>query len=79
MGIEPVSLSRLETGHRALSLSPLGQLSKALQAGLGDLLDPNRDVPEAHSPQEAELVRVFNSLSRSRRNLVIRLVRELAS
>ena len=46
---------------------------------LGDLLDAERDVPEPkHSPQETELVRVFGSLSRSRKNLLLRLARELA-
>lgn len=79
VGIEPVSLSRLETGNRALSLSTLARISEALQVSLGDLLDAERDVPEPkHSPQEAELVRVFSSLSRSRKNLLLRLARELA-
>lgn len=78
VGIEPIS-SRLETGHRGLSLSTRGRISEAIQVNLGDLLNPNREVPEApHTPQEAELVRVFGTISRSRRNLVLRLVRELA-
>jgi len=78
--MEPVSLSRLETGHRALSLSTLGRMADALQVSLGDLLDPEREVPETeHSPQVTELVRVFGSLSRKRQNLLLRLVREMAS
>lgn len=80
VGIEPVSLSRLETGNRALSLSTLSRIAEALQVSLGDLLDAEREVAEpSHSPQEAELVRAFSSLSRSRKNLLLRLARELAT
>ena len=80
IGIQPVSLSRLETGDRALSLSTLDKIGEVLEVGLGDLVDPERELPEPkNSPQEAELVRVYSSLTRKRKNLLLRLARELAS
>lgn len=79
IGIQPVSLSRLETGHRALSLSTLNKIAEVLQVSLGDLIDPEREFSEPkHSPQEAELVRAFSSLSRPQKNLLLKLARELA-
>ena len=80
VGIEPVTLSRWETGHRALSLSTLASIAGALEVGLGDLLDVDRDLPSPeHGPEELELLRGFSGLSGSRRDLVLRLVRELGT
>lgn len=79
IGIEPVSLSRLETGDRALSLTTLGLIADALDLGLGNLIGVEGDLPTpGTSPQEAELLRGFSSLGDARRDLVLRLVRELA-
>ena len=79
IGIEPVTLSRLETGNRAVSISSASRLADALGVGLGDLLDVQRPLPESTTPPEAaELVREFTALSAPRRDLVLRLVRELA-
>jgi transcriptional regulator with XRE-family HTH domain len=79
VGIEPVTLSRWETGHRALSLSTLAAIAEALDVGLGDLLDVARDIPAPeHGPEELELLRGFASLPDARRDLVLRIVRELA-
>jgi transcriptional regulator with XRE-family HTH domain len=79
IGIEPVSLSRLETGDRALSLTTLGLVADALGLGLGQLVGVEADLPKPDlTPQEAELLRGFASLSAARRDLVLRLVRELA-
>jgi len=77
--IQPTTLSRLETGDRAVSLSTLGRMAEALDVGLGDLLDVQRDIaaPE-HPPETAELVRLFGGLDRGKRDLVLRLARELA-
>jgi len=78
--IEPVSLSRLETGHRALSLSTLNLIAEALGTGLGDLLDIERDVPEPeHAPDEAELLRLYRSLPNSKQDIVLRLARDLST
>jgi len=79
IGIEPVTLSRLETGHRAVSITSASRMADALGVGLGDLLDVQRPLPESEQPPEAaELVREFTGLSAPRRELVLRLVRELA-
>ena len=78
VGIEAVTLSRLETGDRALSLSTLASISKVLDMGIGDLLDSGRvlSAPE-HSPEEVELLRLYEKLSASQRDVLLRLAREL--
>ena len=79
ISIEPVSLSRLETGDRALSLTTLGLIADALGLGLGHLVGVEADLPKPDlDPKESELLRGFDSLSAARRDLVLRLVRELA-
>ena len=79
IGIQPVTLSRLETGDRGLSLSSLAVIAEALEVTLGDLVDTGRMLPEAaHAPDEAELVSAYSGLSRARQKLVVKLVRELA-
>ncbi len=79
IGIEPVSLSRLETGDRALSLTTLGLIADALGLGLGALIGIEVDLPRADlDPQAAELLRVFSKLAAGRQDLVLRLARELA-
>ena len=80
VGVEPVSLSRLETGDRALSLSTLGEIADALDLGLGALIGIEGDLPRPDlDPQSAELLRVFSKLTAGRQDLVLRLARELAS
>ena len=79
IGIEPVTLSRWETGHRALSLSTLRAIAEALDIGLGDLLDVERELPRTeHGPNELELLRAFAGLTDARRDLVLKLMREPA-
>ena len=80
IGIESVTLSRLETGDRALSLSTLSSIAGVLGIPVGDLLDVERDLPAPqHNPEEAELLRLFAKLSVSQKDVFIRLARELAS
>ena len=80
IGIEPVTLSRLETGHRALSHSTLASISSTLGVGLGDLLDVERDLPAAeHTPEATELLRLFSGLTASQKDVLLRLARELAT
>ena len=80
IGIEPVSLSRLETGDRALSLTVLARASTALGVSLGDLLDVTRPVPAIDIPaDEAEAQRLFAALDVDRRDLALRLLREVAA
>jgi len=77
--IQPTTLSRLETGDRAISLSTLNRMAEAIGVGLGDLLDVDRDLPAIeHSPEHAELLRGFEKLPKSRKELVLKLVAELA-
>ena len=79
LGIEPVTLSRLETGDRALSLSTVSRISEVLQVSLGDLLDQQRELPVAdQSPDLAEMTRLFSDLPAQRRDLLLRMARELA-
>ena len=71
VGIEPVSLSRLETGDRALSLSTLARIAEVVGVGLGDLVDTGRELPDApHGPDDAEVLRAFQGMSRTRRQLL---------
>ena len=79
IGIQAISLSRLETGSRALSLSTLALLADALEVGLGDLLDVDRPVPQVDRlPGEAELIQVFRGLDDEKRELLLRLARDVA-
>lgn len=79
IGIEPVTLSRLETGDRALSLSTLSRITEILGVSLGDLLDQQRELPVANQPPDlAELSRLFATLAPARRDLLLRMARELA-
>ena len=76
--VEPVTLSRLENGKRALSLSTLAEIASALEIGLGDLLDVRRDLPAPEqTPEEAELLRLFKGLGFDRQKVVLKLAREL--
>ena len=80
ISIEPVTMSRWETGDRALSLSTLKAISDALGVSLGDLLDVGRSVPEPeHAPDEAEILRLYRGLPASKRDIVLRLTRDLSS
>lgn len=80
VGLEPVTLSRWETGHRALSLSTLASIAEVLGVSIGDLLDVTREVPAAaHSPEEAELLRLFGQLTAGQRDALVRVAREFAS
>jgi transcriptional regulator with XRE-family HTH domain len=80
VNIEAVTLSRLETGHRALSLSTLASISKVLDMGIGDLLDSGRELPAPeNSPEEVELLRLFCGLTDSQRDVLLRLARELGA
>lgn len=79
VGIEPVTLSRWETGDRALSISTLAAVADTIGVGLGDLLDVSREqpVPE-HAPEAVEAARLLDRMDGRRRDLVLRLMRELA-
>jgi len=76
VGIEPVSLSRLETGDRGMSLSILGSLSEAMEVGLGDLVDVHRVKPgPSEDPGEVELLHLWRRADPKMRLLLLRVVR----
>ena len=78
IGIEAVTLSRLETGHRALSLTTLCRLADALHVSLGDLLDTGRELsPPDNTPEELELLRTFRAMSTGSQEALLRVAREL--
>lgn len=77
--IQPVSLSRLETGDRALSLTVLARAAGALSVPLGDLLDVDRPMPESpDDPGLAELTAMWSGMDEETRDTVMRVVREIA-
>jgi len=79
MSVEPVSLSRWETGSRALSISVLAVAADKLEVSLGDLLDVEREIPQpSRDPDEVELLQLYRSLGEERRDLALRLLREVA-
>ena len=79
VGIEPVTLSRLETGDRALSLTMLAQIAEILGLGLGDPVDVARPTPSPElQPEHAERLRLYDALAPSARDVVSRVARELA-
>jgi transcriptional regulator with XRE-family HTH domain len=79
LGVGPVTLSRLETGHRALSLSTLAGIAGALEVTLGDLLDVETRLPAPRrEPGEQELLGLYRGLARADRDLLLRLAREVA-
>lgn len=79
IGIAPVTLSRLETGARAMSLSSLAIIAGMLEVGLGDVLDTAGPTPaQAMPPRENEMLRLFKELSSDRQDLLLRTARILA-
>lgn len=79
VGIEPITLSRQETGQRAMSLSTLSVLAGALEVGLGDLLDVERSLPPTDRlPGETEMLQLFRGLDAERRDLLLRLAKDVA-
>jgi len=77
IGIEPVTLSRYETGSRGPSITVLARAADALGVRLGDLVDADRDLPEPeHSPEVARAIRVLEGLDEDRLDLLIRVIEE---
>ncbi len=72
--VEPLTISRLERGVRALSLANLAAVAAALNLPLAALFSPD---PPPDAGDEAWRV-LWNQLPTDRRELAIRVVRELA-
>lgn len=78
LGVAPVTLSRQETGHRAMSLSMLAEIAGVLEVRLADLLDAEVALPEPkRDPIEQEIVRLVKGLDDERRDLAIRVLKEI--
>lgn len=79
LDLQPVTLSRVETGDRAVSISLLADAARVLGVSLGDLVDVERDEPEAvEDPAVAEGVALLRSLDAAGVDLGVRLLREVA-
>ncbi|MBK8013663.1 MAG: helix-turn-helix transcriptional regulator [Deltaproteobacteria bacterium] len=79
LDIEPVTLSRYERGHRALSLSTLALAAKTMGVGLAELLDTDLPPPKAtRAPGEGQVLRFWTGMDEERRDLALRILREIA-
>ena len=77
--VQPVTISRFETGHRALSITVLADVAHVLETSIGELLDIKRPMPKPKRlAGETELVRTWRKLDEERRDLLLRLLREVA-
>lgn len=80
VGVEPVTVSRWETGDRAMSLSALARVSVALEVPLSTLTDVEQDIPTPdYGPEDLELLRRFGGMSTNRRKVFLALARELSA
>ncbi len=78
-GLEPATVSRCEVGARALSLTNLLRVAEALEVGLGDLIDVQRDAPAPTLPaDELEWLALWKRMPADRRQLALRTMREFA-
>ena len=78
--LDVVTVSRYETGDKALSIATVAVLARKLGVGVADLLDLDRAPPEPPpiDPEESEIVRLVKAVPPERRELARRLLRELA-
>lgn len=77
-GLQPVSISRLEAGERAVSVANLARLADALSTQLGDLVDDGRPIAARHiDSEEAELLTSWRSLGQPQQALLRQLILEL--
>lgn len=79
IGIQPVTLSRLETGHRALTLTKLEKISSALNVALSALLDDTQPLPDPElRADQLEVLRLWESLDEGGKDAVLRVLKKLA-
>ena len=78
VGIEPVTLSRYETGTRGPSITTLSLMAAALDVKLADLVDVDYDLPEpAHAPEVQQAIRLMEAATPEQRERAVRVLREL--
>jgi len=75
VGVEPVSLSRWETGSRSPSITVLYGIAQALGVGVGDLVDDSQG--EQAEPGVLALERVLARATDAQRDLVTRIAMEV--
>ncbi len=73
--VQPATLSRFEGGQGGLSISSLKRAADALGVALAELLAVGE--PPAPDEQEATLLQVWRGLDAARRDLALRLLREV--
>ncbi len=79
LDIEPVTLSRYERGHRALSLSTLALAARTMGVRMADLLHTELPAPRASRPPgEGQLLRFWTRMNEDQRDLALRILREIA-
>jgi len=78
IGIEPVTLSRYEAGARGPSISTIASVADVLGVDVGDLVDRDRELPQPqHHPEVEDAIRLLEGLDSDRRDLALRLLREV--
>ena len=79
VGLDASSVSRVERGKRWLSFDALVRLARVLGVSLGALLDLDLELPVPEpASEDADLLRTIGRLSPARRELLLRLAKELA-
>lgn len=79
IGIEPITLSRYETGARGASVTTIAMAADVLGVAVGDLVDRERVLPAPdHAPEILAAIRVLEHLDDEQRDLALRLIREVA-
>jgi len=74
VGMDPVSLSRIETGNTLPGFERIVEIAAALDVGLMQLLE---GVSQNLSDQAQEVATCMGKLTANDRNLVVSLVRQL--
>lgn len=78
IGVETVSLSRLETGERGLSLSTLAKVADKLGVSLGDIVDSARPLrPLDADPVLTQIAHTAEDLSAAGRAALLNMAHEL--
>lgn len=73
--LRPITLSRWECGRRSPSLPALARAADVLGVSLAELLDAPTSTPESEEP---EIIHAWRKIPENRRDLALRLLREVA-
>lgn len=75
LGIDPLTVSRLETGRRILTAPMAVQLAGTLEVPVGALLE---EVPAEATPAEEEAALLIRGMDAERRVIALRVLRAVA-